>query len=91
MVAEPTEQQVTVMVNGKIHIFEFTDERLPPAAPVQMSQFNAVERGTDSSVAGPRPAIRGAGQRIQLPAVRGAGQRIKLPAAPKRPLPVPDP
>ena len=83
VVAAPTEQQVTVMVNGQMHVFQFTDERLPPAAPVQMSQFNASEKGTNPSAAG--------GPFGGLPAIRGGGHRIRLPAAPKRPLPEPKP
>ena len=38
VIADPSQQQVTVMINGQLHLFQFTDERLPPAAPVQMSQ-----------------------------------------------------
>ena len=83
VVAEPTQQQVTVMVNGKLHLFQFTDERLPPAAPVQISQFNAVETGKNPNV--------GAGPFNGQPVIRGGGRRIVLPAAPKRPLPVPAP
>jgi len=83
-VAEPTEQQVTVMVNGKMHIFQFTDERLPPAAPLQISQLKEAETSTADRAAGNpfngRPPLRGVG-----------GRRIVLPAVPKRPLPVPAP
>jgi len=84
IVAEPTEQQVTVMVNGKMHLFQFTDERLPPAAPLQISQLNEAETSTANRAAGNpfngRPPLRGVG-----------GRKIVLPAVPKRPLPVPAP
>ena len=84
VVAEPTQQQVTVMVNGQMHIFQFTDERLPPAAPLQISQLKGVETSTTARAVGNpfngRPAVRGVG-----------GRRIVLPAVPKQPLPVPAP
>ena len=77
VIADPSQQQVTVMINGQLHLFQFTDERLPPAAPVQMSQFT---KPTGSSR--PNPFN-------QRPPIRAGGQRIILPAVPKRAVPAP--
>jgi hypothetical protein len=78
VIAEPSQQQVTVMINGQLHLFQFTDERLPPAAPVQMSQ----SRAAPTESARPNPFN-------QRPPIRANGQRIIRPAVPKRAVPAP--